>query len=116
MKRPSYSLHLAPPNVRRAGRMSEQSNCFPFLRKVNGPLIEHTAISPAYGSDDTRRSRTAMQELPSGIRAILRVPLRKGDLISFMIDLSARRRNSVSGFSARSRRDLGHEATAGAAA
>lgn len=38
MKRPPYSLLLALRNARRTGRMSERGNCFPFLRKVNGPL------------------------------------------------------------------------------
>lgn len=42
MKRPPYSLLLALQNARRTGRMSERDNCFPFLRKVNGPLVEIT--------------------------------------------------------------------------
>lgn len=44
---------LALRNAKHARRMSERGNCFPFLRKVNGPrsLSARAAISPTYGSD-----------------------------------------------------------------
>lgn len=98
MKRPPYSLLLALRNARCTGRMSERGNCFPFLRKVNGPL-EITlqfrrlmeATMPGVADNDVR---TAV-EYPRDFTGTV---TRKGDLISYAIDLSARRRNSDVGF------------------
>lgn len=109
MKRPPYSLLLALRNARCTGRMSERGNCFPFLRKVNGPL-EITlqfrrlmeATMPGVADNDIRT--------PVGYpRDFTGTVTRKGDLISYAIDLSARRQNSTSDFSAQSR-DSGHKA------
>lgn len=109
MKRPPYSPLLALRNARRTGRMSERGNCFPFLRKVNGPFVEITlqfrrlmeAAMPGVADDDVRT--------PVGYpRDFTGTVTHKGDLISYAIDLSARRQNSASGCSARPLGSWGH--------
>lgn len=102
MKRPPYSLLLALRNARCTGRMSERGNCFPFLRKVNGSL-EITlqfrrlmeATMPGVAGNDVRTPVEYPRDFTGTVT-------RKGDLISYAIDLSARRRNSTSGFSTQS--------------